>query len=126
DHLEVGFQGQQGGQGAAHQGLVVRQQQPDAHRTTSTIVPGRSEPRWAGRTLRMPPASVTRCRMPRSPVPDPGGTGETPDDGPGAVPCPGTDGTGRGSPRPSSDTVSRSAVRVTVQVEAPAWRITLV
>ena len=49
DDLQVGLEPEQGRQGAAHEGLVVGEQQPDAHgRTTCSEKPGE---RWRTTTV---------------------------------------------------------------------------
>ena len=71
DHLEVGLQVEQRGQRAAHQRLVVGEQQPDGHaRTTLSEKPGESS-----RVTTVAPTSAARSRSPASPEPWPSADG---------------------------------------------------
>ena len=61
DHLEVGLEAEQRGQRAAHQRLVVGEQQPDRHpRTTCSEKPGESCPGHDRRARRRRPARAGR------------------------------------------------------------------
>ena len=63
DHLEVGLEAEQRGQRAAHQRLVVGEQQPDGHgRTTFSEKPGSSAV-----VTTVAPTAAARSRSPASP-----------------------------------------------------------
>ena len=67
DDVEVGLEVEQRGEGAADEGLVVGQQQPDHGSTTCTRVPGAPE------RLEGAAGAGTRSRMPRRPLPSAAG-----------------------------------------------------
>ena len=75
DHLEVGLEAEQRGQGAADQGLVVGEQQADGHvRTTRSEKPGESsrvDDRGADGRRRARAARPARSRVPSATAPRP-------------------------------------------------------
>ena len=104
DHLEVGLEAEQRGEGAAHQRLVVGEQQPDRPRRAPPAARSRGR---AARSTTVAPTAAARSRRPARPEPEPR--------------C------RRGvAPAPSSRTSAAVGESATSQRRAPECRITLV